>query len=225
MQTIFPLIKPKGPTSHDIIYQVRKMTGIKKVGHAGTLDPLASGVLVVGVTRTGTKQMHELVKKEKEYIAQITFGQTSTTDDAEGEKTQVYQTNQTKPDVPDLKKVLSQFTGMIKQVPPIYSAIKVKGKPAYKYAREGKEVELPAREAEIKEIEILDYAWPIAKIRFVTGSGVYIRSLARDIGKALGVGAYLSDLQRTRVGEYSLDQAMSLEQFENYAKEHPFIVE
>ncbi len=225
MQTIFPIIKPKGPTSHDLIYKVRKISGIKKVGHAGTLDPLASGVLVVGITREGTKQMHELVKNEKEYIAEITFGQTSTTDDEEGEKTQTMQSNQKPPELSDIESVLPKFTGMIKQIPPIYSAIKIKGKPAYKYAREGKELELQARDAEIKEIEILDYAWPILKIRFVTGSGVYIRSLARDIGEALGTGGYLSNLQRTRVGDFSLEQAMTLEQFEAYTKEHPFTIE
>lgn len=221
MQTIVSIRKPKGPTSHDIIYQIRKITGIKKVGHAGTLDPLASGVLVIGITREGTKQMHELVQKEKEYIATIKLGQTSTTDDEEGEKTQVFQSGQAQPDIAEVQEVLRQFKGMIKQVPPLYSAIKIKGKAAYKYAREGKEITLEARDAEIKEIELLDYSWPILQVRFVTGSGVYIRSLARDIGAELKTGGYLADLQRTRVGDFSIDNALTLDAFEKAWKNNP----
>lgn len=212
MQTIFAIHKPKGPTSFDMVAKVRRATGIRKVGHAGTLDPLASGVLVVGVTREGTKKMHGLVKNDKEYIATIKLGQTSTTDDEEGEKTDSLKTNN-QPTQEDLENALKHFEGEIKQVPPIYSAIKIKGKPAYKYAREGKDIKLEPRDALIKEIEVQEYEWPMATIRFVTGSGVYIRSLARDIGEALNTGGYLADLQRTRVGEFSLDQALTIEEF------------
>lgn len=212
MQTIFALQKPKGPTSHDIVDEVRRITGIKKVGHAGTLDPLASGVLVVGITREGTKAMHELVKREKEYIATIQLGQTSTTDDEEGEK--ILTENPSIPTEADIHALLPQFTGTIQQIPPLYSAVKIKGKSAYKYAREGQVLELESREVEVKEIEILSYHWPVLSIRFVTGSGVYIRSLARDIGAKLGVGGYLSDLVRTRVGEFGIDAALTLEAFQ-----------
>lgn len=215
MQTIFPIIKPKGPTSHDIVDQVRKITGVRKVGHAGTLDPLASGVLVIGITREGTKQMSELVKTGKEYLAKVKLGQTSSTDDEEGEKTETFQTSQTKPDLPDIKDVLPQFIGNIKQVPPIYSAVKIKGKSAYKYARKGEELKLEPREVEIKEIEIISYEWPNVHLRIVTGSGVYIRSLARDIGESLGTGAYLAGLERIRVGQYTKDDALTLEEFDD----------
>ena len=124
MEPIIAIHKPKGPSSHDIVDQVRKITGIRKVGHAGTLDPLASGVLVVGITRQGTKQMHDLVKKDKEYIATIKLGQTSTTDDEEGEKTDSL--NQTPPDEKSINSAIHQFIGTIMQTPPIYSAVKVK---------------------------------------------------------------------------------------------------
>ena len=214
MQIIYPIHKPKGPTSHDIVQQLRKITGIKKIGHAGTLDPLASGVLVIGITREGTKKMNDLVKSDKEYIATIKFGSTSTTDDEEGEKTNVYKSDQTKPRLVDIENILPDFTGQIKQIPPIYSAIKIKGKSAYKYARGGEEIKLEPRTVEIKEIEILDYSWPILKLRVATGSGVYIRSLARDIGEKLGVGGYLSELVRTKVGNFTLDQSLTLEEFE-----------
>jgi tRNA pseudouridine55 synthase len=213
MQTIYPINKPKGPTSHDMIDKIRRVTGIRKVGHAGTLDPLASGVLVVGVTREGTKKMHVLVKNEKEYIASIKLGVTSNTDDEEGKKTITLKPDQDEPNEDKVKEALQKFLGHIKQIPPIYSAIKVKGKAAYKYAREGKELKLEPRDAEIKEIELLEYTWPIVRVRFVTGSGVYIRSLARDIGQELTTGGYLTDLLRTRVGEFSLDQALTIEEF------------
>lgn len=213
-QFIYPIYKPKGPTSHDIVDAIRKITGIRKVGHAGTLDPLASGVLVIGITREGTKQMAHLVKKGKEYIAAIKLGETSTTDDEEGEKTsQTSQTNR-QPEQSDIQMVIKKFIGKISQVPPIYSAIKIKGKSAYKMARKGEAVEMQPREVEIKDIEILDYEWPILKLRVETGSGVYIRSLARDIGEELGVGGYLADLERTRVGDFRKEDALSLDDFQ-----------
>lgn len=204
--------KPVGPTSFDMIYKIRKITGIKKVGHAGTLDPLASGVLVVGIGREATKKLGTELKKEKEYVAKICLGMESTTDDAEGEITE-FEVSQI-PELVDIEKVIPKFEGDIEQIPPIYSALKVKGKRAYKYAREGQELTLGARQVLIKEIEILSYEWPFLELRVVTGPGVYIRSLARDIGKELSVGGYLVGLERTRVGEYSVDEAYTLEQLE-----------
>jgi tRNA pseudouridine55 synthase len=206
---IFAVYKPKGMSSHDVIYHVRKATGVKRVGHGGTLDPLASGVLVVAVGRENTRQLATIVAKEKEYMATIKLGLESTTDDEEGEKNIIDESRM--PQLDEIKATVTPFIGSISQMPPIYSALKVKGKNAYKYARQGKQVVLKARMVIIKDIEIISYEYPILVIQVVTGPGVYIRSLARDIGKNLGTGAYLADLERTRVGEYTLENAIALE--------------
>ena len=202
--------KPKGPTSNDVVQDVKRITGGKKVGHAGTLDPLAEGVLVIGIGREGTKNLSVEVKKEKEYLAKVKLGETSITDDEEGEKTAV---SDKKPDKADITDIMRKFIGKIKQVPPIYSAIKVSGKEAYKFARQGEKPVLLERDADIKEIEVLSYEWPYLELRVVTGPGVYIRALARDIGKELGVGGYLAGLKRTRVGDFTADEALNLEDF------------
>ena len=212
---IVPIYKPVGPTSHDMVYKVRKHTGIKKVGHAGTLDPLAEGVLVMGITREGTKQLTALVKKEKEYLATVKFGETSTTDDAEGEKSSHHSEldSESKPSLAIIKKILPSFTGDIWQTPPIYSAIKVKGQEAYKRVRKGEIVKLEPRLREVKEIEVLEYSWPILKLRIVTGSGVYIRSIARDLGDKLKVGGYLAGLTRTRVDHFLIENCLQVPAF------------
>ncbi len=210
MSGIFGIYKPKGPTSNDIVQNIKRITGGEKVGHAGTLDPLAEGVLVVGVGREATKKLGVEVKKEKEYLAKIKLGETSETDDEEGNKTPV---SERKPDISEIKEATKKFVGKIKQIPPIYSAIKVAGKEAYKFARKGEKPVLLERDAEIKEIEILEYEWPYLELRAVTGPGVYIRALARDIGKELGTGAYLAGLKRTRVGDFTADKALSLKEF------------
>ena len=205
---IFAVYKPKGPTSHDIINKLRRETGVKKIGHAGTLDPLASGILVVGIGREATKQLGNIVKKEKEYLAKIRLGMTSTTADEEGVKTEIKIVGKI-PTLGEIKKAVAKFKGEILQTPPIYSAIKIKGKAAYKLARQGQTPELTPRKALVKEIEILNYEWPYLKIRAVTGPGVYIRALARDIGKALKTGGYLAELERTRVGEFTKEDAIN----------------
>ena len=210
MEKILAIWKPKGPTSNDVVQDVKRITGGKKVGHAGTLDPLAEGVLVIGIGREGTKNMSVEVKKEKEYLAKVKLGETSITDDEEGEKTAV---SDKKPDKADITDIMRKFIGKIKQVPPIYSAIKVSGKEAYKFARQGEKPVLLERDADIKEIEVLSYEWPYLELRVVTGPGVYIRALARDIGKELGVGGYLAGLKRTRVGDFTADEALNLEDF------------
>ena len=210
MKGIFAIYKPKGPTSNDIVQNIKRIAGGEKVGHAGTLDPLAEGVLVVGVGREATKKLGIEVKKEKEYLAKIKLGETSTTDDEEGDKTPV---SDRKSDISEIKEAIKKFIGKIKQIPPIYSAIKVSGKEAYKFARKGEKPVLLEREAEIKEIEVLEYEWPYLELRAVTGPGVYIRALARDIGKELGTGAYLAALKRTRVGDFTADEALSLDDF------------
>lgn len=207
------IYKPLGMTSHDVVDYVRKQTGIRKVGHAGTLDPLATGVLVIAIGRNATKQISEYVAKEKEYIGEITFGATSETDDAEGPI--IHNKDITAPSNDAVKKVLPSFVGNILQQPPAYSALKIKGKPAYKKARMGEKVVLAPREVIIKELELLSYEWPKATIRVTTGPGVYIRALARDIGEHLGVGAYLSALERTRVGEFKKEDALQIERSKN----------
>jgi tRNA pseudouridine55 synthase len=216
MDNIFAFYKPKGITSNDAVQKIKHLTGIRKlkVGHAGTLDPLAQGVLVIAVGREFTKKISEIVKKEKEYIAEITLGFESTTDDAEGEKTKIEFSDI--PSLEDVKKSFPEFIGNIKQIPPIYSAIKISGKEAYKYARKGQEIEMKSREVEIKNIELLDYSWPILKIKVLTGPGVYIRSLARDLGKKLRVGGYLSGLERTRVGDFKKEDSVSIDELPEF---------
>jgi len=209
MTGIYAIYKPVGPTSHDLINQLRQITGEKRIGHAGTLDPRASGVLVVGVGREATRKLAEIVKKEKEYLATVCLGQQSTTDDGEGEKTT--RTTLTIPTLEEVQAAVLSFTGEILQVPPAYSAVKIKGQAAYKLARKGQAPPLKPRPIVIKQIEILDYRWPRLKLRVVTGPGVYIRALARDLGQKLGTGAYLEELERTRVGDFTKEKALSIE--------------
>jgi len=209
MIDIFAIYKPKGPTSNDMVQLVKRKLGVKKVGHAGTLDPLATGVLVIGVGREATRQLAQIVKKEKEYIAKIKFGENSTTDDEEGKKVKIKIAKI--PTTSQVKAVVEQFQGNILQLPPIYSAVKIKGKKAYKLARAGEKVELKHRQVEIKKIKILNYQWPYLKLQVITGPGVYIRALARDIGEKLGVGGYLADLERVRVGDFTKNDVILLE--------------
>ena len=212
---IFAIYKSKGPTSNFIVQKIKRITGIKKVGHAGTLDPLAKGVLVIGVGRASTKKLSQVVAKEKEYLATIKLGLKSTTDDEEGIKEKI--TVLERPNKKDIQKVIKKFEGEILQVPPIYSAIKIKGKEAYKLARKGQEVQLKPRKVKVKKITLQDYKWPYFKIRVVTGPGVYIRSLARDIGQNLKTGGYLSNLERTRVGKFNRDNALNFTQVKKLA--------
>lgn len=213
MKGIFAIYKPKGPSSHDIIDKLRKITGIKKIGHAGTLDPLAKGILVVGIGREATKKLKDIVKDEKEYLATIKLGVESTTDDEEGEK--MVRQGLYKPKINEIKKVVSEFQGKISQVPPIFSAVKIKGKEAYKLARKGREVSLKARRVEIKRIQILSYKWPYLKLKVITGPGVYIRALARDIGEKLDTGGYLFNLERTRVGGFTKEKSITISKLQN----------
>lgn len=205
---IYAIHKPKGVTSHDIIYQLRKLTGIKRIGHAGTLDPLASGVLVVAIDREYTKQLDKLMQTEKEYLAEITLGQTSTTDDEEGEKREYMVDHH--PTEEEVRTVISHWIGEVDQVPPVYSAIKIKGTPAHRRIRRGQEVVLSSRKVQIYEIELRSYEWPVLQIKVRCDKGVYIRSLARDIGQDLKVGGYLSSLIRTRVGQFDLESAITM---------------
>jgi tRNA pseudouridine55 synthase len=210
MEGIFAVYKPIGMTSHDVVAIVRKKTGIKRVGHGGTLDPLAEGVLVIAVGRENTKRLDEFVKGEKEYIATVFLGANSTTDDEEGDKEVV--NVKSPPVVAAIEEVSKLFIGIIMQTPPIYSSVKIAGKPAHRRVRAGQKVELEPRQVFIKNIEILEYEFPILKLKVTTGPGVYIRSLARDIGEKLNTGGYLKGLIRTKVNAFSLEEAKKLEE-------------
>ena len=211
---VFYLDKPLGWTSFDVVKRIRgklhHRLGIKKlkVGHAGTLDPLATGVLIV-CTGKMTKQIDELQAHVKEYVAEITLGATTPSFDLETPIDATYPTEHiTREQVEQVLR--QQFVGSIKQVPPSYSACKVDGHRAYKMARKGKEVELKAKELVIDEIELLNYSMPRIEIRVVCSKGTYIRALARDIGQALGSGAHLTALRRTRVGGVRVDDCLQV---------------
>jgi len=208
---MFNLHKPSGPTSHDIVQRVRRIAGERKVGHGGTLDPLAEGVLVIGVGRDSTKKLHELLKEaEKEYVATIELGKVSSTDDSEGllqiTGDAMIITKQ------QIESAINQFTGQIQQTPPRYSAIKIRGIPAYKLARKNADMDLGQRTVEIKKMDLIKFNPPFLTIKVTVSPGTYIRSLARDIGTYLGVGGYLKELTRTRVGDFNLGESISLEQ-------------
>lgn len=205
---IFAVYKEEGLTSHDVVDLVRRHTGQKRVGHAGTLDPCAKGVLVVGVGRPATRMLGRVARGEKEYVTRIKLGERSTTDDREGEKEAV--SVAAVPSRQQIEEALEDFTGVISQRPPAFSAVKISGRPAYRFARANKQVDLAAREVEVKEIEVLAYDWPLLDLRMVTGSGVYVRAIARDLGEALGTGGYVEELERTRVGPYTKDDAVRI---------------
>ena len=225
--------KPLHWTSFNLVMIIRnnlsRRMGIKrlKVGHAGTLDPLASGVMIICTGRC-TKDIDQLQAGTKEYVATMRLGRTTPSFDAEHSVDHTYPTGHITRALVDEK--LKRFLGSIWQVPPVYSACKVEGRRAFDYARNGEEVELKAKELVIDEIEVLDFVSPQEAqqrgtkpeltIRVVCSKGTYIRALARDIGEALGSGAYLTALRRTRVGQYSLaDCHIPVEQVEQWAKE------
>lgn len=205
---IYGFWKPKGPSSFDVIREIKKSAEDTCIGHAGTLDPLAEGILVIAIGKEFTKKINEEVKKEKEYIAEIHLGVTSTTDDEEGEKEE-YSVKKI-PTQDEIEAKLQDFIGDIMQRPPVWSAVKVAGKEAYKRAEKGEEISLSPRKVFIKEIEILKYEYPFLIVRVVTGSGVYIRSLARDIGEILKTKGYMSGLIRTRVGSFDRSNAVTI---------------
>ncbi|MCC7543636.1 tRNA pseudouridine(55) synthase TruB [bacterium] len=200
--------KPYKKSSFWAVHVLRKFTGIKKVGHAGTLDPLATGLLLVLVGKEYTCQVDSFLKLDKEYELEITFGANSSTDDLEGEMTAV---SSRRPSTEEVETVIKQLTGRIMQTPPIYSAMKVGGQRAYKLARQGASVELQSRPVEVYGWIDVHYEYPLLKATVAVSSGTYIRSLARDLGEMLDTGAYLSALRRTKIGEYSVQGAVGLE--------------
>lgn len=199
--------KPTGITSHDVVDELRKITGIRKIGHAGTLDPFATGLLICGIGREATKRLDIFLKQDKEYLAELELGFVSDTYDRDGklEKKQGQQ-----PLLSEIKKVVNGFKGETEQKPPIFSAKKIGGKKLYQLARQGIKVDIKPQKIVISEIEVLDYEYPLLKIRVSCSSGTYIRSLADDIGKELNCGAYLKELCRSRIGKISLIKAVKL---------------
>ncbi len=202
--------KPVGEASFRTISQLRKITGQKQIGFAGTLDPAASGLLVIGINGA-TKVLDIWHEFTKEYVAEITLGEVSTTYDREGVISQG-QGSGSGVEQGQIEEALQKFIGTIQQVPPMYSAKSIDGKRLYELAREGKEVERKPATVTIHSLDILDYTYPILKLKIVCSTGTYIRSLAHDLGQALGGGAYLSALERTAIGQYHLEQAVAISQ-------------
>lgn len=212
---IIAVDKPLGWTSFDAVKRLRgsiqKRLRVKKfkVGHAGTLDPLATGVLLV-CTGRATRRIEELQSGEKEYIATVELGATTPSFDLETEIDATYPIDHINCDL--VSKVLKSFEGEIMQVPPVFSAVKVDGKRAYKYARNGKELELKAKPVKIREIEFISLEGNILKFRVVCGKGTYIRALARDLGQKLKSGAHLKELRRTRVGNIRIEDCLKIDE-------------
>ena len=206
--------KPTGISSFGVVARVRryltKRAGRKiKVGHCGTLDPFATGLLIL-VSGKNTKRAGEFSGLDKEYEATMYLGARSSTGDPEGE---IEQVSDRQPSLSEIKKVISEFVGKVTQTPPVFSAIKINGRRAYQLARQGREIDMPSRQVTIYDINIESYIYPYLIIKTKVSSGTYIRSLAQDIGEALGVGAYTTQLRRLSVGEYSVSEAKSLEDF------------
>lgn len=212
---IIGIDKPLGWTSFDAVKRVRgavqRRLHLKKfkVGHAGTLDPLATGVLII-CTGRATRRIEELQNGDKEYVATIRLGATTPSFDLETQIDNTYPWEHITREMAE--SVLPTFTGRIMQVPPVFSAVKIDGKRAYNLARKGKEVELKAKPLHIKEMELLDFALPEIRLRIVCSKGTYIRALARDLGVALGSGAHLTALRRTRVGNVGIADCLAIDE-------------
>lgn len=201
--------KPKTWTSFDVIAYLRRSLKIKKIGHAGTLDPFATGLLIVGVERDATKRLEEFKNLPKTYIAQVRLGATSDTQDSTG-LIMIHDIHNMIPTIDTIKKVLQSFIGKQKQLPPMYSAKKVNGKRLYKLARQGVKVERKPHEIEIYSIKLLKYEYPTLEIEVNCGAGTYIRTLVQDIGESLKTGAYCDELERTKIGEYQVSQSLGV---------------
>ncbi len=201
--------KPLNWTSFDVVNKLRGKLKIKKIGHAGTLDPLATGLLIL-CTGKMTKRIDEFQAQEKEYTGDFVLGQTTPSHDLETAVTEAKDISFITHEA--ILETANKFTGVLQQIPPIHSAIKVDGKRAYKLARIGKEPELKPREVIVSLFEITSIQLPIVSFRIICSKGTYIRSLARDFGNELGVGAYLSKLCRTRIGQFHLKDALKIEE-------------
>ena len=215
IQDIILIDKPAGLSSFGVVARVRRRLSMEagkkvKVGHTGTLDPFATGLLIL-LANKATKLSNQFLKLDKWYESTICLGKTSTTGDPEGEITE--QDTEKVPTLEEVKAVVNQFVGQITQTVPAFSAVKINGQRAYQLARRGEAVVMPTRQIEIYSLEILSYNYPKLIIRTHVSSGTYIRTLGEDIGKALGVGAYLTSLRRTQVGDYQIENAAKLSDF------------
>lgn len=213
MDGVIIINKPKGYTSNDVVQKVRKALNTKKVGHAGTLDPLATGVLPILVGK-GTKLSKYLIEHDKTYIATVTLGEKKSTGDLEGETIEIKEVENITQNL--IEQTLSIFLGKQKQLPPMYSAIKKDGKKLYEYAREGIEVERNPREIEIKDIKLLAYEKNTITFEVSCSKGTYIRTLCEDIAQRLGTVGYMSDLKRTRVNQFTIEDAVDLENINKF---------
>lgn len=207
--------KPIEWTSFGVVSKIRNLIRIKKVGHAGTLDPLATGLLIL-CTGKFTKRINEYMAREKEYTGTFTLGSTTPTYDLESEPVNFKEITSLSDE--KIQRATKNFIGEIMQVPPAHSAIKVNGKRVYELARQGVDVKLEPRKVTISEFEITGIELPVVHFRVVCSTGTYIRSLANDFGEALACGAYMSSLCRTRIGEFKLEDAMSIEAFAEEVK-------
>lgn len=206
MNGIIIIDKPLGRTSHDMVYEMRKVTGIKKIGHTGTLDPMATGVLPVCIG-SATKMADMLTLSDKSYIAELVLGRTTDTQDADGKVLTECEVNCSEEEI---RCAVNSFVGEIEQVPPMYSAIKQNGKKLYELARQGIEVERKPRKVTINSIDILEISGERVKIDVSCSKGTYIRTLCEDIGKKLGAGAYMNTLRRTRTGQFTIEESHTL---------------
>jgi tRNA pseudouridine55 synthase len=211
LDAFFNVYKPKGPTSHDVVARLRRASGVKRIGHAGTLDPLAEGVLVVAVGQA-TRAIEYLADLDKAYRADVAFGVETDTYDAEGRVVAERSISHLRQE--DIEAALVQFRGRITQRPPAYSAVSVGGRRLYDLARQGQPVEAPVREVDIARLDLERWAPPVATLLVECSKGTYIRSLAHDLGAALGVGAHLIGLVRLRVGGFLAHNAVSLAELE-----------
>lgn len=201
--------KEEGWTSHDVVGYLRKVTKIKKIGHAGTLDPFATGLLIVGVEREATKRLDEFKGMKKVYEAVVQLGAMSDTYDKTG-VIEITEMNNEPFTEEEIKKVLQNFVGEQTQIPPMYSAKKVGGTKLYELARQGIEIERKPHQITIFHLELLEYNYPLLKVDVSCSAGTYIRSLAHDIGQKLGQGAYCEELVRTKIGDFNLTQAVEV---------------
>jgi tRNA pseudouridine55 synthase len=203
--------KPKTWTSHDVVAKMRGLLKEKKIGHLGTLDPIATGVLVLAVGREATKQVATLMKVDKEYEVELELGKVSDTYDADG-KVESTGADLSGLNESKIRLALARFWGTTMQIPPAFSAKKINGKKAYELARAGKPVEIPAKEVSMQG-ELTEVALPMVKFKVTVSSGTYVRTLVHDLGQVLKCGAIMTDLRRTRVGHFQLSEAQTLEDF------------
>ncbi len=215
MNGVINVLKPPGMTSHDVVAFLRREFKMKRIGHAGTLDPEAAGVLPVCIGQA-TRLVDYLTIRDKEYFCTMKIGCSTTTQDAWGEVIKENQAKAACVTVEQVKQVIARFVGEIQQVTPMYSAVKVKGQPLYKMARSGKQIDTPVRNVTINDIKITELQLPAVSMLVNCSKGTYIRTLCHDIGETLGVGGYLSFLLRTKVGKFSLADCHTLENIRKY---------